>query len=166
MCKGWQNISANVSRSHFSLHVVKCCSSLCTLRSLIMGSEVCVVQLTQGLNVVGSCGVLLRIFTSSSNCFPLKMSCHNAGNICSCSCLHLLLFIFASCSKSSSCLAFSSLTNLYFLLHSECQHCNNFLPCHSKKTWILQNKYFWWSFCSNCHPHHKAPICIMYSFYP
>ena len=118
MCKGWQNISANVSRSHFSLHVEKCCSSLCgaqcaTLRSLIMGSEVCVVQLTQGLNVVGSCGVLLRIFTSSSNCFLLKMSCHS-GNIYSCPYLHLLLFIFASCSKGSSCLAFSSLTNLLF----------------------------------------------------
>ena len=93
MCKGWQNISANVSRSHFNLHVVKCCSSLCTLRSLIMGSEVCVVQLTQGLNVVGSCGVLLRIFTSSSNCFLLKMSSHS-GNIHSCPYLYNCYFSF------------------------------------------------------------------------
>ena len=147
MCKGWQNISANVSRSHFSLHVEKCCSSLCTLRSLIIMFEVCVVQLTQGLNVVGSCGVLLRIFTSSSNCFLLKMSCHS-GNICSCSCLHLLLFIFASCSKGSSCLAFSSLTNLFifcFLLKANSQHCNNFFHISQKYSWNSQNKYFRWS---------------------
>ena len=117
---------------------------VCTLRSLILGSEVCVVQLTQGLNVVGSCGVLLRIFTSSSDCFLLKMSCHS-GNIYSCPYLYLLLFIFASCSKGSSCSAFSNLTNLLFFAFFWKSTLQQFLPYQSKKSWNLQNKYFRWS---------------------
>ena len=102
---------------------------------------VCVVQLTQGLNVVGSCGVLLRIFTSSSNCFLLKMSCHS-GNIYSCPYLYLLLFIFASCSKGSSCLAFSSLTNLLFFAFFWKSTLQQFFPYQSKKTLKFAKQIF------------------------
>ena len=147
MCKGWRNISANVSRSHFSLHVEKCCSSLCgaqcaTLRSLIMGSEVCVVQLTQGLNVVGSCGVLLRIFTSSSDCFLLKMSCHS-GNIYSCPYLYNCYFSFLPLAqKAAAAWHFPVWQTFYFLLSSESQRYNNFCHISQKNPEICKTNKF------------------------